>query len=119
VKKFTTLWVVLAAIVAAYGLYQEFFGLNAREVQWIYSNPARPGLYFIWGHMRKFSFLSDPSAYGLFMAFSGLACFVLMMGPFKVLYRAIYGGLALMMWLAMSYSGTRTATAMVAIGLAF
>lgn len=118
-RKFTTLWVVLAAIVAAYGLYQEFFGLNAREIKWIYSNPARPGLYFIWGHMRKFSFLSDPSAYGLFMAFSGLACFVLMMGPFKTLHRVIYGGLALTMWLAMSYSGTRTATAMVAVGLAF
>ena len=118
-KKFTILWIALGAIVAAYGLYQEFFGLNARELRWIYSSPSRPGLYLIWGHMRKFSFLSDPSAYGLFMAFSGLACFVLMMGPFKPLQRIMFGGLALMMWWAMSYSGTRTATAMVAVGLAF
>ncbi len=118
-KKFTYLWIILAAIVAFYGLWQEFIGLNQREQHWIYSNPTRLGLYMIWGHLRKFSLLSDPSAYGLFMGFSGLSCFVLMLGPFSAAHRILFGGLATMMFWSMTYSGTRTATAMVAVGIAF
>jgi hypothetical protein len=63
--------------------------------------------------------LSDPSAFGLFMAFSCLASIVLAMGPFKTSFRILMAGLAFAMFLSMSYSGTRTAMAMVAVGLAF
>jgi putative inorganic carbon (hco3(-)) transporter len=119
VKKFTVLWIVLAAIVAGYGLWQEVFGLNTKELQWVHSTPGRINLLLILGHMRKFSVLSDPSAFGLFMAFSGLSCFVLMLGPFAAIYRILFGMLSALMFVSMSYSGTRTATAMVAIGVAF
>lgn len=119
VKKFTILWLSLAALVAFYGIWQEYIGLNSNELAWIYSNPGRVDLLLIWGHMRKFSLLSDPSAFGLFMAFSGLACFVLMMGPFSALARILFGALSAIMFMSMTYSGTRTAIAMVAIGIAF
>jgi O-antigen ligase len=41
------------------------------------------------------------------------------MGPFKTSYRIALGCLALIMFMAMSYSGTRTAMAMVAVGIVF
>lgn len=119
VKKFTALWIILATIVGLYGLWQEFVGLSDKELAWVYSTDQRVGLLLIWGHLRKFSLLSDPSAFGLFMAFSGLACFVLMLGPFQALYKIFFGLLSIMMFTSMSYSGTRTAFAMVVVGVAF
>jgi putative inorganic carbon (HCO3(-)) transporter len=119
VSRFTTAWIVLAAIVGFYGLYQEYIGLTDFEWAWMNSSPDRMKLYMIWGKLRKFSMLSDPSSFGLFMAFSCLGCIVLAMGPFKGTYRLTMAFLAFIMFLAMSYSGTRTAMAMVAIGLAF
>lgn len=119
VKTFTTTWIVMAAIVALYGIYQEYAGLTDFETAWLMSAPGRMDLYFIWGKLRKFSMLSDPSSFGLFMAFSCLACIVLAMGPFKAAYRLALGALALIMFISMSYSGTRTAMAMVAVGIAF
>jgi hypothetical protein len=119
VKKFTTLWLVLAGMVAFYGIWQEYVGLSAAERHWIYSNPGRTDLLVIWGHVRKFSLLSDPSSFGLFMSFSALACLVLSLGPFQGLYRLLFLGLAGVMLLSMSFSGTRTAYAMTGVGVAF
>ena len=119
VKKFTWTWVVMAAIVAFYGLFQEYVGLTDFEWRWMNASPDRMQLYMIWGKLRKFSMLSDPSSFGLFMAMSCLACIVLAMGPFKPALRMLLGFLAFIMFLSMSYSGTRTAMAMVAIGIAF
>lgn len=119
VNRFTTSWIVMASIVALYGMYQEYFGLTDFEWEWINSAPGRLDLYLIWGKLRKFSMLSDPSAFGLFMAASCLACVVLAMGPFRPKYRVGLGFLALIMFISMSYSGTRTAMAMVAVGIVF
>jgi putative inorganic carbon (hco3(-)) transporter len=119
VKKFTILWLVLASLVGFYGIWQEFVGLNVQELKWVYSNPGRTDLLVIWGHMRKFSFLSDPSIFGLFMAFSALACFILALGPYPGIYRLLLTFLGGIMLVSMSFSGTRTAIAMVAVGVAF
>jgi putative inorganic carbon (hco3(-)) transporter len=118
-KRFTFVWLGLSSIVALYGLYQEYVGLTDFEWRWIYATPDRFQLYMIWGKMRKFSMLSDPSAFGLYMAVTCLACTVLAMGPFKTSYRILLGILAFAMFMSMSYSGTRTAMAMVAVGFAF
>src|SRR5688500_13650711 len=109
----------MAAVVAFCGIYQEYFGLTDFEWEWMNSAPGRLDLYLIWGKLRKFSMLSDPSAFGLFMAASCLGCIVLAMGPFKSSYRILLGILGLIMFISMSYSGTRTAMAMVAVGIAF
>jgi putative inorganic carbon (hco3(-)) transporter len=119
VKKFTALWIGLALIVALYGIYQEIAGLNPRELAWVYSNPGRTDLLVIWGHLRKFSFLSDPSIFGLFMAFSGLACFILALGPYSGKFRLTMVLAGTIMFVSMSFSGTRTAFAMVAVGIVF
>lgn len=119
VKRFLTVWLVLAFMVAGYGIYQEMFGLTEFEWTWLHSVPERINLYLIWGKLRKFSFLSDPSSYGLFMAASSLCALMLAMGPFKTQSRMGFGLLTIIMLIAMSYSGTRTAMAMVAVGIAF
>jgi putative inorganic carbon (HCO3(-)) transporter len=119
VKKFTILWISLATVVALYGIFQEVFGLTEFEKQWVYSSEGRVQLLLIWGHLRKFSLLSDPSAFGLFTGFSGLGCLILAVGPYKPLYRIVLGILAALMFISMSFSGTRTAIVMVAFGVAF
>ena len=118
-KRFTVVWVSIAAFIALYGIGQELFGLTGFEERWLHSSEERVRLYMIWGKLRKFSILSDPSAFGLFMAFSSLSCLALAMGPFKTAYRIGLGALSFIMFLSMSYSGTRTAIAMVAVGVAF
>jgi putative inorganic carbon (hco3(-)) transporter len=119
VKKFTVVWIVLAAIVAIYGIWQEVVGLNTQELRWVYSNPGRTDLLVIWGHMRKFSLLSDPSIFGLFMAFSSLAVFILALGPYSKKLKLGLCILGVVMLVSMSFSGTRTAFAMVAVGVVF
>ncbi|HYC84995.1 MAG TPA: O-antigen ligase family protein [Chryseosolibacter sp.] len=119
IKRFTVFWLSICFIVAAYGAYQEWFGLLGFEERWITENPERLALYFIWGKMRKFSFLSDPSAYGLFTGMGALACLVLALGPFKTSLRIVLVSCGIFILMAMLYSGTRTATAMVAAGIVF
>lgn len=118
-RKLTIAWIGLALVVALYGIYQEIFGLTDAEWEWIYGDPERYSIYFVWGNMRKFSFLSDPSAYGNFMAAGGLACLVFAIRLPRFSNKVLFGALAVIMLLAMSYSGTRTAYAMVGVGLAF
>jgi putative inorganic carbon (hco3(-)) transporter len=119
VKKFTKFWLALAFICAVYGFYQEQIGLTDFEHHWVYDNPDRLALYYIWGKMRKWSFLSDPSAYGLFTAMGALAFIVLSLGPFKGTFRALMAFCGFFTLVGMSYSGTRTAIAMVAVGIVF
>lgn len=119
VKRFTIVWLGLAAVVALYGIYQEQFGLSPKEMAWVHASPGRVDLLFIWGHLRKFSFLSDPSSFGLFMAFSGLASLAMAIGPFQPLHRMAFLFMGIIMLMSMGYSGTRTAFAMVAVGVAF
>ena len=117
IKKFTMVWLGVVLIVALYGFYQEYVGLTDFEWRWVYEAPGRFELYYQWGSMRKFSFLSDPSSYGLFLAFGGLAFITLAFGPFKMPWKFGFVTSGIISFVAMAYSGTRTATAMVAIGL--
>jgi putative inorganic carbon (hco3(-)) transporter len=119
VWKFTWLWMIIAAVVAGYGIWQEHVGLADFEMQWLYAVPERIKLYLIWNHLRKFSILSDPSSFGLFMSMSALACVVFAMGPYKTTTRVGFAFLAIVCLISMSYSGTRTAYAQTAVGLAF
>ncbi|MBX2955411.1 MAG: O-antigen ligase family protein [Cyclobacteriaceae bacterium] len=117
IKWFTVLWLGVAFVVALYGIYQEVFGLTAFEWRWIYEVPGRLDLFYQWGSMRKFSFLSDPAAYGMFLSISGLALVALTFGPYKLHWKFIFILASIIIFVAMLYSGTRTATAMVVVGL--
>ncbi|MEX2230987.1 MAG: O-antigen ligase family protein [Cyclobacteriaceae bacterium] len=119
VKKFAAIWLGVATLVGLYGINQKIFGLVGFEWEWMNAVPERINLYILWGQLRVFSFLSDPSSFGIFTGASGLAAMVLTMGPFKARYRLLFGLVTVILLVAMSYSGTRTAIAMVAVGIVF
>lgn len=114
---YTSVLLLLALVVALYGLFQEFFGLREFEWAWLRSDPRRFELYYIWGSVRKWSVLSDPSVFGMLMAFSGIVCFVIAIGYGKLWFKVGMFSLAVVFLLAMSYSGTRTAYGMVPLGI--
>ncbi len=119
VRRFTNFWLGVALLVALYGIYQKLFGLLPFEVAWMNEKPERIALYIIWGQLRSFSFLSDPSSFGLFTGASALGSMVLAMGPFRLRYRIFWAVMTVIFLIAVSYSGTRTAFALVIVGVAF
>jgi putative inorganic carbon (hco3(-)) transporter len=119
IKTLLKVWFLIASIAALYGIYQEFFDLTGFEWKWVNDEPSRYKAYFVVGHMRKFSFLSDPAAFGGFMAYSALAAFCLLFAPLSTAKKFALGFSFIIMVVSMLYSGTRTAYAMVAIGIIF
>src|SRR5688572_24225646 len=79
---FSLVWIVFSLFVAAYAIKQEHIGLSDVEWNYLRSDQRRYELYVIWGHVRKWSFLSDPSAFGITMAFCGIFCFVIALRKF-------------------------------------
>ncbi|HEU5146801.1 MAG TPA: O-antigen ligase family protein [Chryseosolibacter sp.] len=119
VKRFTWVWLGIAMLTGLYGIYQKMFGLTSFESAWLNASPDVAKLYVLFGQLRVFSFLSDPSIYGLYTGAAALSTMVLAMGPFKLGYRILFGVATIILLVAMSYSGTRTAIALVAVGIAF
>lgn len=118
-KRINSIVIGLSFLVALYGVWQEVFGLSHAELVWLHSDPARYKLYFIWGRMRKFSFLSDPSAYGIFLGFGGLTTLILAIRAQKWSIKMLLGIMAAITLVAMNFSGTRTAYVMVGAGMVF
>lgn len=119
IRHFIILFFSIALLAAVYGLQQEVFGLREFEWKFIYDSPTRFKMFYNWGHMRVFSILSDPTAFGIFMAFSGLSSLILAFGPFSTGKKVLFITLTLFAFISMSYSGTRTAYALVVIGVVF
>ena len=112
-------WIVLAFLGALYGLKQEFFGFSPMEHAWVLADEERFSLFFNWGRFRRFSFFSDPTVFGILMAYTSILCFVLMTGPLKMYKKVALGFAAGIMLLAMVFTGTRTAYAVVPVGVVF
>lgn len=117
IYNYSFILLLLALVVALYGLFQEFFGLREFEWAWLRSDPRRFELYYIWGSVRKWSVLSDPSVFGMLMAFSGIVSFVIAIGHGEFWFKAGMFSLTVVFLIAMSYSGTRTAYGMVPLGI--
>ena len=114
------LFIGLSLAAALYALWQEFMGLNTYELRWLYADEARFKLIFQWGRIRKFSFLSDPTSFGILMAYAFVFSFVFIMGPTVSRGKKLFLCLAMLcILMGMIYSGTRTAYALVPIGLVF
>ncbi len=116
VNIFTKVWLGIALLAAIYGLYQEFAGLPSYDLAWVTSTKQLIGLNFIQGRWRKWSFLSDCTAFGMFMAISSIFCSILLLGPYSRRKKLLLLISSLLMLLSMSYSGTRTAYAMIPAG---
>ena len=119
IQQMLNLIIVLATIVAIYGLKQEFFGFSSAEKAWIYQDPERFQLFFQWGRMRTFSLFNDAMTFGIMMAYMGTFCLIYATAPIRLFYRLMLVIAALLMFWSSIYTGTRTCFALIPLGLAF
>jgi putative inorganic carbon (HCO3(-)) transporter len=118
VKRYIIALFVVCLIAGLYGCLQQWHGLFDFERNWVMADDARFGLIFIAGDFRKFSTVSDPTAYGIIMAACALFFMILFLGPLKGYFKQILLAGIVIMLLGMSYSGTRTANIMIVAGIA-
>jgi hypothetical protein len=85
----------------------------------IISNPHGLGLIYINGEFRKFSTFSDPAAFGILMAVCSVFYLTIAVEEKNKPVKWIILSGCFFMILGMGYSGTRTAYAIIIIGLAF
>lgn len=119
IKQFIMLWLALCFVAGLYGCFQEWHGLLGFEERWVNYDPLRYKLYFQAGTMRKFSILSDPTAFGILMADAVIFILVLLMGSVSRRARKVLVIMLVPIALGMAFSGTRTANAMLPAGLIF
>jgi putative inorganic carbon (hco3(-)) transporter len=119
-KTIIIIWISFSFLGAIYGLFQEFHGLLDSEKAWLLRDEERFKLFFNWGRFRIFSFFSDPTVFGILMAFSGLFCITIVNMPsLKTFHKIILLLFSITMFLSTVYSGTRTAFAMIPAGFLF
>ena len=104
---------------AVYGLKQEWIGFSNTELAWLYSNPHTLELFFQWGRLRIFSFFSDPTTYGILMAYVAAICGVLLFGPWKTAHKVFAVVCAGACLLALGYAGSRTPVVLIPVGVIF
>lgn len=109
-------WAFLAAL---YSLKQEYIGYSNAEMAWLHADEKRFELIFQWNRLRVFSFFSDPTTFGILMAYMAMFCIVLMTGRFKIWQKAVLGFAVTCMMLGMAYAGSRTPFVLVPVGFLF
>ncbi len=117
IRKFLTLLFIVCTICGLYGCIQQWHGLFNYEIAWATADDNRFGLIFIDGDFRKFSTMSDPTAYGIMMASCGILFTIIALNEKKRSTKFVLIPGVIFMFLGMAYSGTRTANAMAAAGL--
>ncbi|MCB0517207.1 MAG: O-antigen ligase family protein, partial [Bacteroidetes bacterium] len=116
IKQLSLVLIILALLAGLYGLAQEFMGFNRFEYAWIYAEEQRFKLIYQWGRFRKFSFLSDPTTFGILCSYMLIFSAVLLMGKNSRNFKIFLGFTCIVLFLGMIYSGTRTAYVMLPAG---
>ncbi|MGI8952118.1 MAG: O-antigen ligase family protein [Chitinophagaceae bacterium] len=117
IKRFITLLFIVCTIAGIYGCIQQWHGLFSFERDWVMADANRFALTYIDGDFRKFSTMSDPTAYAIIMASCSIFFLVIAWNQKKASTKIILIIGSIFMLLGMAYSGTRTANAMVIGGL--
>lgn len=118
IRSFIKVLFFLALVTGVYGCFQQWHGLLQTEFNWVNSDPLRYNLIAIWGEYRKFSLLGGPTEFGIVMAACSLFFMLTGLNEKQTFTKVLYIAGSILMLLGMSYSGTRTANAMLAGGLA-
>jgi len=117
IRRFVKYWIILATIVALWGIKQQWLGFTAAEDAWIHNDPNTTNLLFQGGMFRKFSLLPDPASFGIMVTSSALFTLILAIRtPVKKIRIQLYT-VTFLQLVASTYSGTRTCTAMLVGGL--
>jgi putative inorganic carbon (HCO3(-)) transporter len=118
--RYGRLLLILCAIAALYGCYQQFFGFADFEMNYIVRSEARRKLLFmISGVKRKFSLFSDPSSFGITMAASASILLSMIANSKLSKKTVIYSILLVLSLMGLAFSGTRTAYLAFAAGAGF
>jgi putative inorganic carbon (hco3(-)) transporter len=115
-RYFMKFWVVMAFITALYGCYQQWFGLLPMELSSL--DEHEYGLLFQGGVIRKFSFLEGVVTFGNLCGCMAVLTIILAINE-KVRKRKYQLWLiSFILFLGMTYSGTRTFSLMIPAGIA-
>jgi putative inorganic carbon (hco3(-)) transporter len=117
-KFFFKFWISMAFIAAAYGCYQQWFGLLPMEMKYIMKNPLEFKLLSQGGNIRKFSFLSDVVSFGILSGSVAVISLILAVNEKNTKKRNWYIFATIIMILGMLYAGTRTTTIILPAGVA-
>ncbi len=110
------LWLLLSFLAALYAYKQEYLGLTSWEDAWVHADDTRFWLIFQWGRLRKFSFMADPTSFGICMGYSALIAIILAFAKISKLKKVILLVMAFSMLQSMLFSGTRAAFVILPIG---
>jgi putative inorganic carbon (HCO3(-)) transporter len=111
--------IFLSFLAGAFSMYQEFAGLTPWEHRWMMSDIEIYKLIYQAGRIRLFSFLSDPTTFGIMMAYMLVLCFTLAFGPWRPRTKALLVLGSIVMLLGCFWSGTRTAYIVIPAGIFF
>lgn len=115
-RYFMKFWIVMAFITALYGCYQQWFGLLPRELSSI--DPHEFKLLYQGGVIRKFSFLEGVVTFGNLCGCFAVITIILAINE-KVRKRKFQlAFISVILFLGMTYSGTRTFSLMIPAGIA-
>lgn len=115
-KDFLKFWIIMAFIAAVYGCYQQWFGLFQFELNSI--DEHEWGLLFQGGSIRKFSFLEGVGTFGNLSGGMAVLTVILAINEKERLKKYKLFFVSIILFLGMSYSGTRTTTVMLPAGIA-
>lgn len=120
-NRFFKVCIFLFFLSALYACYEEWAGMPRFELNYILSDPLREKLAALdgGGNYRKSSFLASCTDFGLLMAGASIV-FLIFYQKFKTTSRRKWFILVslILSVLAMTYSGTRTATLMLTVEIA-
>jgi len=117
-KDFLKFWVVMSFITALYGCYQQWFGFLPMELNYLKNDPHEYALLFQGGVIRKFSFLDGVVTFGNLSGSMAVLTTILALNEHDKKRKYQLAIISLILFLGMSYSGTRTTTVMMPSGIA-
>lgn len=119
-KVFIKFWIIILTLAAFYACIQQWFGLMPFEKAFIARYPEKFKTVIILTGIRIFSFVSDPAVFGVIMACGCIMNIVLLTSSNKMVpvHQKVLLLISLVLqFMALGYSGTRTAYVMVPMGL--
>ncbi len=117
IQRFAWLVIIIMTLSALYGLKQEYIGFSQQEMNWLYADPLRYRLYFTWSRLRIFSLFSDPTSFGIAMAYTSIFALILATDRISWTKRFFLVTVAGLMILALGYTGSRTPVLLIVAGV--
>jgi O-antigen ligase/polysaccharide polymerase Wzy-like membrane protein len=117
IRRYLIVLIGMSVIVGIYGIVQQIHGFFGFEMDWVMSDPHTYGLMFIDGEFRKMSTMSDPPSFAIVMASVSVFCIGMLNDKMSIRRKLVLLACIVIMVVGCSFSGIRTANAMIVGGL--